>query len=57
MTNKSMARHFHLSPRTVEMHRASTFARLGAINIAHAIRIANDASLPQLAAETPADDR
>lgn len=48
MTNKAMARHFRLSPRTVEMHRASTFDRLGAVNIADAIRIANAADLAKL---------
>lgn len=57
LANKEMARHFHLSPRTVEMHRATVFARLGAANIAEAIRIANDADLPQLPTEVSRDEQ
>ena len=47
-SNKVMARHFGLSPRTIETHRAHMLVRLGAANIADAIRIANDAKLPRL---------
>lgn len=49
MTNKAMARRFRLSPRTIEMHRATAFSRLGATGIAAAIRLAGAAQLPRLA--------
>ena len=48
MTNKEMARRLGLSPRTVEMHRATMMADLGVDSAADAIRIALDAELTPL---------
>lgn len=40
MTNKDLARELHLSPRTVEMHRARMMKKMGARNLIDALRIA-----------------
>lgn len=44
-SNKQIARTFGISPRTVEVHRASLMTRLGARNLAEAIRMALAAGL------------
>lgn len=51
MTNKQIARRLQISPRTVEMHRASMMADLGVRSSAEAIRIGLDADLPPLGQE------
>jgi two-component system response regulator FixJ len=48
LTNKEIARHLGLSPRTVEMHRASMMNDLGAASLSEAVRIAIDAELSPL---------
>jgi PAS domain S-box-containing protein len=54
MTNKEMARHLDLSPRTVEMHRSTMMADLGVSSAADAIRIGLEAELAPLGEEAPA---
>lgn len=44
-SNKMMARHLGLSPRTVESHRSQMLDRLGVSNISDAIRLANQAGV------------
>ena len=39
-TNKAIAKHLDISPRTVEKYRAAILVRLGVANTAQAIRIA-----------------
>lgn len=53
LANKEIARKFDLSPRTVEMHRASMMNRLKVSSLAEAIRMALDAGMEALARETP----
>ncbi|MFL6862591.1 MAG: PAS domain-containing protein [Allosphingosinicella sp.] len=48
LTNKAIARHLELSPRTVEMHRANMMAALGATSLPAALRIGLDSRLPAL---------
>lgn len=48
LTNKEIARHLGLSPRTVEMHRASMMEDLGVASLSEAVRIAIDAELSPL---------
>lgn len=48
MTNKQIARHLDLSPRTVEMHRASMMDDLRLSTLAQALRLAVDAQLAPL---------
>lgn len=45
-TSKEIARMFAGSPRTVEIHRARVLAKLGARNVAEAVRIALSAGSP-----------
>ena len=44
-TSKEIARVFRGSPRTVDVHRARVLKKLGARNVAEAVRIATDARL------------
>lgn len=44
-SNKSIARALHLSPRTVEVHRASMMSKLGAKHMSEAIAIVLNADL------------
>jgi two-component system response regulator FixJ len=44
-TSKEIARSFRGSPRTVEVHRSRVLAKLGARNVADAVRIAASAGL------------
>jgi two-component system, LuxR family, response regulator FixJ len=39
-SNKGIARHLHLSPRTVEMHRARLHRKLGAASAAEILALA-----------------
>ena len=48
LSNKEIARRLGLSPRTVEMHRASLMADLGVASLSEAVRIAIDAELAPL---------
>ncbi len=48
LSNKEIARRLDLSPRTVEMHRASMMDDLGTASLAEAIRLAIDAELAPL---------
>lgn len=53
LSNKEIARDLSISPRTVEIHRANAFAKLGAKNTADATRMlgrAEDADTPILEA-------
>lgn len=50
MSNKVIAQQLALSPRTVELHRATLMEELGVLNLAEALRMAIDAEL------TPLDD-
>lgn len=57
-SNREIAADLDLSPRTVEMHRASMMARLGARSLSEALKIAYDAGLaagrrPDPAQEVP----
>ena len=52
--NKIVAYKLGLSPRTVEMHRANAFAKLGLRTIADLIRIVSTADLDAMPAPTPA---
>lgn len=45
MSNKLIARHLELSPRTVEMHRANMMNDLGVSSLSETIRLAIDAGL------------
>jgi PAS domain S-box-containing protein len=54
MSNKQMAWHFGISPRTVEMHRANLMEDLGLPSLSHAIRLATDAELTPI--EGPTQD-
>jgi len=47
-SNKEIARRLGLSPRTVEMHRASLMADLGVSSLPEAVRVAIDAELAPL---------
>lgn len=47
-SNKAIARHLGLSPRTVEMHRANMMNDLGTSNLSEALRLGFDAGLPPL---------
>jgi len=40
LSNKEIAQHLGISPRTVEIHRANLIGKIGAKSSAHAIRIA-----------------
>ncbi|NLR72684.1 response regulator transcription factor [Novosphingobium sp. ERN07] len=44
LSNKEIARHLEISPRTVEIHRMKMMAKLGAKSSAHAIRLRLDAN-------------
>ena len=48
LSNKAIARHLDLSPRTVEMHRANMMDDLGVSSLPEAIRLAIDAGLTPL---------
>ena len=48
LSNKEIARSLGLSPRTVEMHRASMMDDLKVSSLSEAVRIAIDAELPPL---------
>jgi FixJ family two-component response regulator len=48
LSNKEIARRLGLSPRTVEMHRASMMEDLSASSLSEAVRIAIDADLEPL---------
>jgi two-component system response regulator FixJ len=48
LSNKEMARRLGISPRTVEMHRASMMVDLGVSSLSDAVRIAIDADLTPL---------
>jgi FixJ family two-component response regulator len=48
LTNKEIARRLGISPRTVEMHRASMMNDLGVASLSEAVRIAIDAELSPL---------
>jgi two-component system sensor kinase FixL len=48
LSNKAIARHLALSPRTVEMHRARMMEDLGCSSLSEAVRIAIDAGLSPL---------
>ena len=48
LSNKEIARRLGLSPRTVEMHRASMMEDLSASSLSEAVRIAIDAGLEPL---------
>jgi two-component system response regulator FixJ len=48
LTNKEIARRLGISPRTVEMHRASMMSDLGVASLSEAVRIAIDAELVPL---------
>lgn len=48
LSNKEIARRLHLSPRTVEMHRANMMEELGTASLAEALRLAIDAELAPL---------
>lgn len=48
LSNKEIARRLGLSPRTVEMHRASMMDDLGVSSLSDAVRIAIDAELTPL---------
>ncbi|MDB5738562.1 MAG: response regulator [Sphingomonas bacterium] len=48
LSNKAIARHLGLSPRTVEMHRANMMEDLGCLSLSDAVRIAIDAGLSPL---------
>jgi two-component system, LuxR family, response regulator FixJ len=49
MANKSIARWLNLSPRTVEVYRATMMAKIGATGVSQALRIALDGELPEMA--------
>jgi len=53
-SNKQVARHFGLSVRTVEVHRASLMSRLEVSSLAEAVRLALVAGLEPLAAKQSA---
>ncbi|MEN0654191.1 MULTISPECIES: response regulator transcription factor [Hyphobacterium] len=42
LTNKEIAREFDISPRTVEIHRARVFGKLGVRNVAGLVRLIAD---------------
>lgn len=44
LTNKEIAREFGISPRTVEIHRARVFGKLGVRNVAGLVRLMSDGS-------------
>ena len=48
LTNKGMGRRLDLSPRTIEMHRASLMENLGVGSLSEAVRIAIDGNLSPL---------
>ncbi len=52
LSNKAIARTLEISPRTVEMHRASMMADLDCGSLSEAVRIAIDARLDPLGSET-----
>ena len=39
LNNKEVARELEISPRTVEIHRARVFAKLGVRNVAELVRL------------------
>ena len=45
LPNKSIAFDLGISPRTIEVHRASIMRKFGAINFAQALRIAFEAGM------------
>lgn len=53
MTNKQIARHLGLSPRAVEMHRASMMDDLQLNTLAQALRLAVDAQLTPFESDEP----
>lgn len=53
LSNKAIARRLDLSPRTVEMHRATMMSKLRIASLAEAVRIAIDAGLEPLSDDAP----
>jgi two-component system response regulator FixJ len=49
MANKSIARWLNLSPRTVEVYRATMMTRIGVTGVSQALRVAHDGDLPEIA--------
>lgn len=47
-SNKEIARQLHISPRTVEIHRANMMVKVGARHAAEAIRIRMEAGMAQI---------
>lgn len=45
-SNKSIARHLNISPRTVEIHRSNMMLKLGARHAIEAVRLALHANHP-----------
>ncbi|MGF6935662.1 DNA-binding NarL/FixJ family response regulator [Paraburkholderia sp. UCT70] len=41
-TNRQVGEHLHLSPKTIEKHRASLMRKLGVTNVTGLVRIALD---------------
>jgi len=54
LSNRLIAKHLEISPRTVELHRANLLTKIGVRHSAEAIRLAIEASLP---AFDPTQDR
>lgn len=52
MANKSIARWLNLSPRTVEVYRATMMAKIGVTKLSEALRVARDGGLPELNSTT-----
>lgn len=55
-SNKEIARHLEISPRTVEIHRANMMSKLGAHHAADAIRTWLDAGVHSVAVPLPQQD-
>ena len=51
-TNKTIGRELGISPRTVELHRASLMEKLGAQTLIEAVRLAAAAGIPWAGPET-----
>jgi len=55
-SNKSIAKELHISPRTVEIHRANMMSKLGASHPAEVVRIRLEAQLDPLTRASPRRD-